>query len=656
MEVPVNQKQISSDDRIKIKRQLHEDIVQHLYQGSMPGAITGILASVALFLDFYKYTPTHLLIGWLVIFNIMMLSLIFLYLFYLQYKDNFELATWERVFSITMCGCAISWLPCILLIPTDLERQFLGLIALFLATTGYSIGTIGQFRLCVTTLIIILFPIAIWGIVKGGLFYYIIGAYSLIYMFFLIGANHRSTNWFKQALQLKIENTLVSYQVNHDILTDLPNQRLLPQYVNFSIQKIKNTNKIFCLVCFSLNRLENITDSLGHGASDAIVQSVGNRLQILATQMTKIKNGPQYFITISRKDTFIILIVPVAATEIQNRVEILFRIFDTPFYLHEKGIKLSASAGISIYGKDGSDMDSLLVSAEAAMLQAKQFGGNHLEFYRTEINAQLPKKLEIENDLYDALKNNELAVYYQPLIDIKANKIAGMEALIRWKHPKHGFISPMQFIPIAEETGLIIPIGEWVTTQACQQTRIWHDQGFSTLKVAVNLSDKQLRNKKIITSIQEILKNTKLEKAFLELEITETAILDEVVIPIIQEFKNMGLSIAVDDFGTGYSGLSYLKRFSIDKLKIDQSFIKDIPQSSDSIAIVSAIIAIGKELGVKILAEGVETIQQLNFLKSKECDYVQGYYFSKPLDTNLFTQLLLNDKNLLAQPASKENK
>lgn len=315
-----------------------------------------------------------------------------------------------------------------------------------------------------------------------------------------------------------------------------------------------------------------------------------------------------------------------------------------PFYLDKQGVKITASIGVSIYNKDGSDVETLLMSADAAMLQAKQIGGNRLEFYRPEINEQLPKQLELETDLHDALKNNQLQLYYQPLIDVKTGKPCGMEALIRWPHPQQGFISPMRFIPLAEETGLIVPIGEWIIREACEQTKKWHDMGFTTLKVAVNLSEKQLHQKDLIQMIKNILAETKFDPRFLEMEITETAILDDSVTAIIKEFSAMGISLAVDDFGTGYSGLSYLKRFSIDKLKIDQSFIRDIPENNDSITIVSAIIAMAKELDIHTLAEGVETKEQLQFLQSRNCDYIQGYYFSKPLEKTFMTEFLIKSR------------
>ncbi|EKD73064.1 MAG: hypothetical protein ACD_45C00473G0018 [uncultured bacterium] len=654
MDIVADQKQISQEEKIQIKNQVRSDLVDHLYSGCLPGTLSGFVISVLIFIDFYGYTSSiYILITWLILFNIMMATLTTIYLFYTGYKYKFTLLTWEWAYSLGMVGCAISWTPIIYFMPDDMTRQFLALILLFLATAGYATGTIGQFRLGVITLSILLLPLVVWCFFyKGGLFYNIIGVYSFIYMLFLFGINHRSTQWFKDSLKLKIENALVSHQANHDVLTNLPNQRLLPQYIQSAINAIKDTEDTFALVCYSLNRMEIINDSLGHSAGDMIIQSVAGRLNTLA--LLAKDDATQYFITISRKDTFNVLLVPVKAENVESKVQKLFSILDEPFYVEKQGIKLTASVGVSIFGKDGKDVQSLLINADAAMLRAKQFGGNHLEFYRTEINAETPKQLELETDLHAALKNHQLLVYYQPLIDLQTNKICGMEALLRWPHPVHGFISPMHFIPLAEETGLIVPIGEWVLEEACKQTLIWQKMGFTSLKVAVNLAEKQLREKTLLFRMDQILKKTGFDSHFLELEITETAILDESVTRLIKEFNKRGLSLAVDDFGTGYSGLSYLKRFSIDKLKIDQSFVRDIPTSNDSMTIVSAIIAMAKELKIRVLAEGVETEAQLQFLREKECDFVQGYYFSKPIDAKSFTQLLLDHKQSGFSPAGKK--
>lgn len=642
MDVSANQKYITDAERSLINKQVKEELIEHLYQGCLPGTISGIVASVAIYLDYYGYTPTYLLNMWVVFFNLMMVSLSALYFIRKKFKTKYSITAWEKSYSIMMAGCAISWVPIIYLLPDDMTRQYLALIALFLATTGYATGTIGQFSLCVITLNIMLLPLIAWSFYRGGIFYNIIATYSIIYMSFMFGINQRSTRWFKDSLKLKLENNLVSYQASHDLLTDLPNQRILPQYVESAIQTVKSLSNTFAMVSFSLNRMEVINDSLGHQVGDSLIQSVAKRLNILASRSQQNKNETQFIITISRKDTFTILMVPTTIDGAENNLAKIFSILDEPFYLPDRSITLTASVGVSFYPKDGENTQSLLANSDAAMLKAKQFGGNRFEFYKAEINAQLPKQLALENDLHEAISQNQLQVYYQPLVDLKAGRIAGSEALIRWAHPVHGFISPMNFIPLAEETGLIVPIGAWILKEACRQTLVWQKMGFTGLKVAVNVSGKQLTNDNFIETTRSALAETNFDPRYLELEITETAILDENITSIIKEFTKMGIGLAVDDFGTGYSGLSYLKRFSIDKLKIDQSFVKDIPASNDSITIVSAILAMAKELKVKSLAEGVETEEQLKFLMSKGCDYIQGYYFSKPLEASYFTQLLLN--------------
>lgn len=660
MEIIADKKQISVEDRAQINKQVKAELIEHLYQGCLPGTISGVPVGIAIFIDFFGYTPTFWLVAWFVFYNLALLMLTVLYFLYKRYQQKLDLNTWLIAYAVGMSICALSWGFCVFLIPDNLTRQFFAFIALFLIATGYATGSIGVFELCVVTLSFIVIPLITWSFLKGGFFYNLIGFFSIIYMGFMTGINRRSTKWFKDSLKLKLENTLVSYQANHDILTELPNQRLLPQYIDSAITFSKSTNSQFALVTFSLNRMEVINDSLGHQAGDSIIQSVANRLRILAMQPSQAKDETKYIVTISRKDTFNILLVPLKKEDAESKIKMLFSALDDPFYLETKGIKMTASMGAALYPQDGENAEALFIKADAAMLQAKQFGGNRMEFYRAEINAQVPKKLEVENDLHAALKNKELLLYYQPLIDLRSNQICGMEALIRWQHPTLGFISPIQFIPVAEETGLIIPIGAWVLQEACRQTRIWHQMGFPHLKVAVNLAGKQLRDEKIIDTVKNILIATKFDSRFLELEITENAILDESIIPTIKEFKNLGLSLAVDDFGTGYSGLSYLKRFSIDKLKIDQSFIRDIPGNNDSITIVSAILAMAKELKVKTLAEGVETEEQLDFLLKKGCDYAQGYYFSKPLEANFFTQLLLSQPtfqiHLTTEEMSREGK
>lgn len=644
MDIAASQKQVTAKERAEINQQVKAELVEHLYHGCLPGTIAGVPVGIAYFLVFYGHTSTPWLIAWSIYYGFALFTLTTVYFIHRWHKLKLSLNGWLFAYSVAMSMCALAWGLSSLLIPTDsIVREYIAIIALLIFANGYAAGSIGVFELCLVTLSIIMMPLVAWCFLKAGSLYKLIGFVILVYYAFLLGINRRSTQWFKTSLKLKLENTLVSYQANHDLLTNLPNQRLLPQYIETAIQACKATDQTFALICFSLNRMEVINDSLGHQAGDAIIQVVANRLKSLISETKRSKeNASQFIMTISRQDTFNILLLPIKAEEIENNIKILFSILDEPIYLEKKGVKMTASMGVSIFKKDGEDVQSLLINADAAMLKAKQFGGNRLEFYRDEINKVTPQQLELETDLHAALANDQLQLYYQPLIDLKTNQICGMEALLRWPHPVRGFISPLHFIPIAEETGLIIPIGEWVLREACKQIRIWHQMGFTALKIAVNLSEKQLRQENITDVIKEILFETNLDSRFLELEITETAILDEAVTDVIKAFKSMGIGLAVDDFGTGYSGLSYLKRFSVDKLKIDQSFIRDIPKNNDSMTIVSAIIAMAKELRINTLAEGVETEEQLQFLKSKGCDFIQGYYYSKPIEAKSFTQLLFN--------------
>lgn len=646
MDLVLDQKQLTDTEKQQINKQVKAELIDHLYAGCLPGTIIGIIVSIALFLNYYTYTPTGLLIAWLVFFNVMMIVLTSLYFIYQRYKTELQSLVWEWAYSILMSGCALAWVPAIFLIPADKTRQYLALVALFLATTGYAMGTIGQFYLCVITLNIILLPVIVWCFLNGGIFYNIVGAYAVLYMAFMLGINFRSTKWFVDSLKLKLENTLVSYQANHDILTNLPNQRMLPRFLKAAIQAVETKNEVFAFISFSLNRMEMLSDSAGLQAANAIIQSVTVRLKKLAEHETHI-NKINYFICISRKDTFNIILYPLDLDELPNHIKSLLSILDEPFYFEQNAVKLTASLGISLFPKDGGNPQSLLSNADAAMLKAKQFGGNRVEYYRREINAQVSDQVEMEHNLYKALENHEFCLFYQPIVSLPEGRLAGMEALIRWMHPIRGLVSPNKFIPLAEETGLIIPIGKWVIEEACRQTKIWHEMGYTHLKVAVNLAEKQLREENFIRTLLNILKTSQFDPNFIELEITETAILDESVMSVIKELKKMGFYLAVDDFGTGYSGLSYLKRFSIDKLKIDQSFIRDIPSNNDSIAIVSAILAMAKELRLKTLAEGVETSEQLKFLIAKGCNFAQGYYFSKPLEAEVFLQLLKKNHSLI---------
>lgn len=636
-------KQLSRDEQTQIKDQIKEDLVEHLYRSNLTANLTGFFTSLGVFLYFYNHASFSILITWLISFNILLLFITIITLAYRKYQHKLDVRTWELALGFSIIGCATLWGITVFFNPNDLIHQYLLFGILFMLSAAYSMGTVGEFNIGLTSLTIMLMPITLWCFYQRDFIHILAGTFVVLYYFFLIGMNRRSSEWLINSLKLKIENSYFTHQANHDLLTDLPNQRLLLRLMDNYISDAEKTNVNFVIICFAVNRLEMFNNSLGYQASDLIMQTLAKRFRTIIGEANYRDNlKVNRAIALPRSDSFTFLIEPVALTQINDEVNSLFRALDTPFHLGQREAKLTASAGISLYPRDGTNARSLLSNAYAAMFKAKQVGGNKIEYYQKEINEKTPTMLELENDLHTALVKNQFVVYYQPFVDLTTGKISGMEALIRWQHPRRGLVPPNDFIPLAAETGLIIPIGAWVLEEACRQTQLWHQAGFGdiALKVSVNLSVKQLHHGDLLDIVDQALKNTHLLPQYLDLELTETEMLDEKLAPIIHKLTSKGVTLSIDDFGTGYSGLSYLKFFRVDKIKIDRSFIQDVTTNNDSATIVSAILAMGKELNIKTLAEGVETKEQLQFLMERNCHYVQGFYFSKPIPANDFAKLL----------------
>jgi diguanylate cyclase (GGDEF)-like protein len=428
---------------------------------------------------------------------------------------------------------------------------------------------------------------------------------------------------------------LVTYQATHDLLTDLPNERLLYESIHAATEKeVKNHHK-FAIACFSLNSMVKVVSSIGHQASAKIIHRVAQRFAHLAEKNNK------FFISLSRQDVFVILINPIVDIhEIDSYAQELLVVLQDPIYVAGQELTLTGSIGISIFPTDGHDVDKLITNAESARVLATKRGGDSVQIYNTMFNADATRQLNIENQLYHAIENNELILCYQPFIDLRTGLVCGTEALIRWNNPELGLIPPMDFIPIAETNGMILPIGEWVLNTACQQLKKWHNNGFNSLIMSVNLSAKQLVQQNLVERIEEILKNLHLDPRFLELELTESNAFQNESTPIINQITQMGISLAIDDFGTGYSEFGNLKLFKVDKIKIDQTFIKDININIDSRNIVCNTINLAHRMNIKCLAEGIETIEQVNFLKENGCYIMQGYYFSHPLNEKDFLDFL----------------
>ena len=427
---------------------------------------------------------------------------------------------------------------------------------------------------------------------------------------------------------------------NFDPLTSLPNRTLFQDRLNQAVTKAHRAESIVALLFLDLDRFKHINDSMGHHVGDLLLKAVAHRLQ------NAVRDGD----TVARLggDEFTIILEGVAKTKAATIIaEKVLHAFQTPFLLDDKVLTISPSIGISLYPEDAEDTTSLIKYADTAMYHAKSLGRNNFQFYTKELNQYATRHVQLEAGLKKALQENEFYLVYQPKYDVKTERIVGLEALLRWESPELGPISPVEFIPLAEETGLINPIGNWAINQACGQLALWHQQGFEHISVAVNLSARQLKAD-IISTIEVALAVSGLAAEALELELTESMIMGnpQDSVAVLSKLKALGLTIAIDDFGTGYSSLSYLKRFPIDTLKIDREFVRDITEDPDDAAITSAIITLAHSLELNVVAEGVETQEQLEFLRNGGCDQVQGFLLSKPLTASDCLTLLTIDKSL----------
>jgi diguanylate cyclase (GGDEF)-like protein len=445
-----------------------------------------------------------------------------------------------------------------------------------------------------------------------------------------------STVWsFRDVTERQKAEATIKRQAFHDALTGLANRSLFDRKLASALTKIEQTPDKLAVLFFDLDRFKTINDTLGHAIGDRLLQSVVQRL------LSCIRDGD----TISRwgGDEFTLLLPNINSLEDVNAIaKRILQVLQEPFDLETYHLYVTSSIGIAIYPDHGTNSETLLKNADAALYKAKERGRNNYQHYNQNINSEGEKLLKLENRLRYALQNQEFIVYYQPIIDTAIGKIAKMEALLRWQHPKFGLIPPHIFIPLAEENGLIASIGEWVLEQACWQTKYWQKMGFSDLKIAVNLSPKQFQQYNIASKVIKILNKTGLQPFFLELEITETVTIQngDIAKKVLNKFKQMGISLAMDDFGTGYSSLSYLKQFPFNTIKIDRSFIQNMLDNREDRAIIQAIISLSIGLEMSVVAEGVENQEAKNFLQSLNCRYMQGYYFSPPLPAKNATELL----------------
>lgn len=423
--------------------------------------------------------------------------------------------------------------------------------------------------------------------------------------------------------------------INYDTLTGLPNRNLLYDRIREAIAQAAQNSEMVWVLCLDLDRFKGVNDTLGHRFGDKLLQEVARRLAACVREGdTLARLGGDEFVVILNGD-----VNEKDVTTVANKIMTLI---SEPMYIDGHDLYITASIGIVAYPVDGEDGHALLKHADVAMYKAKEQGSNNFYFFSRDLNIKVVEQMTLENSMRRALDRNEFFLLYQPQVDAGSGRIIGVEALLRWNHPDMGLLTPDRFIYLAEQTGFIVPLGEWALMNACRQNREWQERGLSPLRMSVNLSGKQFGQHRLDEMISAILLETGLEPRWLELEITESAIMKnaEHNIAILRKLKDMGIALAIDDFGTGYSSLSYLKHFPITRLKIDRSFVRDITANPDDAAIADIIIAMARTLKLGVIAEGVETRAQMDFLSFHHCHEMQGYLFSPPLPAERITELL----------------
>lgn len=446
---------------------------------------------------------------------------------------------------------------------------------------------------------------------------------------------------FSDISSIKKSQEQLEYIAHHDPLTKLPNRLLLDERLKQSIKQASRIEKSLAVIFLDLDHFKHINDSFGHPLGDELLKQVSDRIlhTLRGTDTIARVGGDEFIIILENIDKY---------ENVGLTTEKLITSFELPFQLSTNEISISASLGISLYPHDGKTAEELLRNADSAMYKAKEAGRNTFQFYTKKMTDEAYERVTIENEIRQALVNKEFILNYQPQWNLATHQLIGLEALIRWNHPEKGLIPPSKFIPVAEDSGLILQIDKWVINQACQQTKAWIESGLYNGQIAINISGIQFNRGDLQKDVKQALEKSQLPVSFLELEITEGYLMNNISKSIdqLKALKSLGVTISIDDFGTGYSSLSYLKQLPIQKLKIDQSFIRDIPSDPNDMAIANAILALGKSLDLRVIAEGVETEAQSKFLADNGCPEVQGYLYSRPLSTDKVDELLerLNDK------------
>lgn len=480
--------------------------------------------------------------------------------------------------------------------------------------------------------------------IKKILIFVLVGGCVLLAIIILISVINRKlvSAVKKKTSQLQLANEKLVHIAYYDVLTGFPNKAFFTDKLKDLLEEAKKENKIIGVMLIDIDNFKNINDILGHEFGDKVLLAISQELNkyIKDNDVICRFGGDEFIIIKSNMET---------KNDLEQFAKDVLDNFRKSIFVNDQQIYTTLSMGISYFPENGCDENSLLKQADTALHSAKENGKNSYEFFNTSFYNEVLKKTEIESGLRRAIEKNEFVLYFQPQVDVSTGKVNSMEALIRWNNPFSGFVSPGEFIPLAEETGLIVPIGEWVLRNACVQSVLWRKKGIKDICICINISEVQLRQNDFISKVNSILKETGLDPKFIEFEITESAMMKSMEhnIKILQKLKKMGIKIALDDFGTGYSSLNYLRSLPIDNLKIDKSFINNICFDANDEAIIDGIIFLAHKIKLQVIVEGVETLEQLNLLSAKGCDKIQGFYFSKPCDAKEMEKYIYNKNNIV---------
>ena len=635
-----------------MKKYVAKVAVDRIYDNSQNGIIGHFVVLFLIALLFWNKIPSNVI--WLGVVSHMFLILRRSYLRYKYFKikdsivDLEEINYWMKKYRRCMFFSGLAFGLMIFFFQNLLiEYHFLFLTILIGLSAGglYTVGEV--FSVYASYVLSMLLTALVWMLLQDAYIYSIASMMIVVAIYYYLSIARRYSNNFKQisieqktvSEQMKTQEQMqdellkqkdiLEYQATHDALTGLPNRTLFNDRLEQSIQKAKRNSTNIALFFIDLDHFKEINDSLGHHVGDEVLKVITSRLNlVIRLEDTIARLGGDEF-TIIMENVNNVQYVILFSQKILN-------ILLEPISINSQKLYLSTSIGISLFPQDTEDADSLLKYADAAMYKAKEEGRNNFQFYSKEMTELALERVVMVANIKQAIKKREFVVYYQPQIDATNNELVGLEALVRWEHPTMGLVSPAKFIPLAEDTGLIVDIDTLVMEMAMKQIIMWRENGLNTGVLSLNLAMKQLNHDSFFIVLKHTMSKYNFKSEWLELEITENDVMKrpkETVVKL-KRISELGIKIAIDDFGTGYSSLSYLKRLPIDKLKIDQSFIRDVPGSEDDNAIVKAVIAISKSLNLDVIAEGVEIKEQKDFLLENECSKIQGYYYAKPMPAN----------------------